>query len=101
MSQITHSDRISAEQLGMRVQEHLYQLTVLEEEDVGGSADQGVQASLLDGEANAHSVQGLGLHFLQDVPHHLAVDLFPTLGNSYSGSLAFMKSGWIYILADS
>lgn len=61
----------------MSVQEHLYQLTVLKEEDVRSPADDRVQASLLNGEGNAHSVQGRSAYLLQDVPDHLAVDLFP------------------------
>jgi hypothetical protein len=85
----------------MGVQEHLHQLGVLQEEDVGGPADQRVDAGPADGEADPHSVQALLAHSLQNVPHHLAVHLLPKSAIAYRGSLAFMKSGWISTLADS
>jgi hypothetical protein len=71
-------DKQSIKKLGMSVQKHLNKVSALEEEDMGSSAYNRIKVCFLYGKLNPHSVKPVGLHFPQDVAHHLAVYLFPT-----------------------
>ena len=53
--------------------QHFHELLVLQEEDVGSSADPGVQVLLLDFEVDVQSEQHLGLEAAQDVLGRLYV----------------------------
>jgi hypothetical protein len=46
-------------------------------------------------------MQFLLANLIQNTAHHLAIYLFSISKYIYNGSLAFIKSGWIYIRADS